>query len=548
MRIFKNITCFLLIFSMILGFNLPTYSKEINQITQTNTSARVLKVLDGDTIKIELPTKDTAYVKLKGVNAKGFDESYNYLTDTLLGQDVTLVKDRVSYKDGKYNYMIVYCNGVNINNELIKNGYAIIDNTQDRGSTYKTLLELQEEAKKEGFGMWKFENENYSSITGFTSPNDVKTDNRININTATREQLETLLKGVSSNLSREIIKYREKNPFSNIQEIKFVKGFTKKIYDENKNALTVSTNINKANRFELKTLNNLPDKDIDKIIDQRSKVEFTSTRQLSNIISETDYKKVSDYVAIKDRDTVDARKNSNKANISLSNKSYLKDADVPSDFANDIIAYRKNGYTYKTLMELVYLGTRNITEQDIHYLQDNLDIFTNINTDDIDELTPVFSYRESEKIKNRRFSKKDEIKDIISESDYNKVKDAISIDKNIDEYININTATKEQMKAQGLSTNEAHSLTQKRPIKNAGYLPFDVTNINNKISLYTNINTASKKELMSLNNGINDTLINKIIKYRESDNFGSLEEVQEFFITNNAIKVYDKIKEYIVLR
>ncbi len=548
MRILKNIACFLLIFSMVLGFNLPIYSKEISKIVQANTSAKVLKVIDGDTIKVELPTKDTAYVKLKGIDAKGFDESYNYLTETLLGQDVTLVKDRVSYKNGKYNYMIVYCNGININNELVKNGYAVIDNTQDRGSTHKTLLDLEEEAKQKGFGMWRFKNDTYSSITGVNIENGIKTDNRVNINTATRYQLENLLKGVSSSLSREIVKYREKNPFSNIQEIKFVKGFTKKIYDKNKHVLTVSTNINKANRFELKTLNNISDLDIDKIIDQRNKNEFTSPRQLSNIISATDYRLVYPYVDIEDRDTVYEIENNNKANISLSNKRYLTDAGASGYFADDIINFRKNGYTYKTLMELLNFNTRDITEQDIHYLQDNLDIFTNINTDNIDDLTPIFSYRESEKIKNRTFYQKYEIKDIISESDYNRVKDAICIEKNIDEYININTATKDQMKEHGLSTNEAYHLTQKRPIRHAGDLPFDVKNINNKISLYTNINIASKRELMSLNNGINDVLINKIIRYRESDNFGSLEEVEEFFKANNAIKVYEKIKRYIVLR
>ena len=43
-------------------------------------------------------------------------------------------------------------------------------------------------------------------------------------------------------------------------------------------------------------------------------------------------------------------------------------------------------------------------------------------------------------------------------------------------------------------------------------------------------------------------LIDNIIKYREQDNFGSLEEVEELFKANNASDVYDKIKSYIVIR
>ena len=104
------------------------------------------------------------------------------------------------------------------------------------------------------------------------------------------------------------------------------------------------------------------------------------------------------------------------------------------------------------------------------------------------------------------------------------------------------------MYEQKISTNQTYHIMQKRPIRQPAQLPLDVSDINNKISLYTNINTASKTELLSLNNGINNLLIDNIIKYREQDNFGSLEEVEEFFKANNTSDVYDKIKSYIVIR
>ncbi len=104
------------------------------------------------------------------------------------------------------------------------------------------------------------------------------------------------------------------------------------------------------------------------------------------------------------------------------------------------------------------------------------------------------------------------------------------------------------MYEQKISTNQAYHIIQNRPIRHSGQLPLNVADINNKISLYTNINTASKTELLSLNNGINNKIIDNIIKYREQDNFGSLEEIEEFFKLNNASNVYDKIKSYIVVR
>lgn len=548
MKIFKTILSFMLIISITLGINIPTYSKEINQITENSISAKVIQVLDGDTIKVELSNKDTAYVKLKGIDAKGFDTSYDYLTSAILGENVTLINDGSSYKGGKFNYMLVYCNGRNINNEMVQNGYAVIDNKQDKGGTYNSLSALQTDAKDDLLGMWRFEDKNYSSITGSSSSNILQTNDKVNINTATRNQLETHLKGVSTELSKEIIKYREKNPFSNIQEIKFVKGFNKKIYDDNKHRLTVCTNINTANEFELKTLNNMSDTNIRKILDKRNKNNFSHINQITNIISRDEYNKISDFISIENKDVINISKSSGRANISLSNKTYLTNADVPYYFADDIISYRKNGYTYKTLMEIAKLGTKNITEQDIHYLEDNLNVFTNLNTDNINELTAIFGKTTAEKIKNKNLYNKTDLKDIISLSDYDKVKDAVYLNKNEDIYVNINTATKEQMYAQGIPTNETYHLMNNRPIRNASQLPLNVSAINNKISLYTNINTASRTELLSLNNGINSLLIDKIIKYREESNFGSLDEVEEFFKNNNAKNTYDKIKSYIVIR
>ena len=545
MKNFKNIISLVLAFIIILNFNKFAYSQEI---ISSNTYAKVIKVIDGDAIQVELPNQKTAYVKLKWVNSQGYDESFKYLTDTLLGENVFLVKNGTSYKNDNFNYMLVYLNGTNINQELLENGYATIDRTEDKTGDYKNLSLAEKNAKDNLSGMWKFNNENYSSITGENSQNVISNNDKININTASRSQLQNLLKEVPYDVIINIIKYRDRNPFSNIQEIKFVKGFTKKMYDKNKSSLTVSTNINKANNFELKTLDDLSDEQVNKIIEQRDKKEFTSKSQISDIISSSKYSKISDYIDIKDVNFVDKYITTEKANISLSDKSYLTSAGAIHSFADDIIYYRKNGYTYKTLMELSKLGSKYISEEDINYLEDNLDIFTNLNTDNIKDLLAVFTTDQAEKIKKKTLYQKYELKQFIDEKTYNKVKDAVVIGSNVDEYININTATKEQMLENGIDSNKANYLIKKRPIRNSTQLPLNVQNINNKISIYTNINKASKKELKSLNNGINDDLINKIIKYRESDNFGSLEEIAEFFKANNSSSIYEKIKTYIVVR
>jgi competence protein ComEA len=63
-------------------------------------------------------------------------------------------------------------------------------------------------------------------------------EGKININTATKEELVTL-KGVGKKKADRIIKYREENPFKTIEEFMNVKGISQKTLDKNKDLITV---------------------------------------------------------------------------------------------------------------------------------------------------------------------------------------------------------------------------------------------------------------------------------------------------------------------
>lgn len=545
MKIIKKIIILSFVLSIILNIQY-VFAKEIKHITNTTTIANVVKVIDGDTIKVKLSNGDLAYVKLKGITSNGFDDSFKYLTDTLLGEDVTLIKNGISYVGGTFNYLTVISNEININNEMLKNGLAVIDKNQEDSVLAKKLASYEQAAKNSHLGIWRVDSSNYSTITGDNIPYTPTVTNRVNINTATIYQLERLLKDVSRDVAINIVNYREKNPFSTVSEIKFVKGFSKSLYDKNKDLLTVSTNINTASEFELKTLYEITDIEVKRILEQRNIKKFEYISDIRNLISYSTYNKISSYISTFDVYNVNSIIPYKRANISLSDRTYLTSASVSSSLADDIIKYRKNGYTYKTLMELTKIS--NLTEQDVNYLADNLEVFTNVNTNDIDNLIPVFGRTNSQKLIDRKIYQIYEIKNIIGDKEFNRVKNAICIDTNKDEYVNINTASKEQMYSQGISVAQASDFIKKRPIKNASQLPFDISSINNKISLYTNINTASKKEILSLSLDITNTIADNIIRYREQEPFASLDEIREFFKTNNALSTYDKIKDYIVVR
>jgi competence protein ComEA len=75
---------------------------------------------------------------------------------------------------------------------------------------------------------------------GITKSNEmVASMEMININQADAKAL-TTLKGIGKDRAVKIIEYREKNgPFEKVEDIMKVKGIGKKIFEQNKNVLSV---------------------------------------------------------------------------------------------------------------------------------------------------------------------------------------------------------------------------------------------------------------------------------------------------------------------
>ena len=78
-----------------------------------------------------------------------------------------------------------------------------------------------------------------SSNIGTTTPNGAKNNSLININTATKEELQSL-NGIGDALSQRIIDFREQNgAFSDIESIKNVSGIGEKKFEGIKDYITV---------------------------------------------------------------------------------------------------------------------------------------------------------------------------------------------------------------------------------------------------------------------------------------------------------------------
>jgi micrococcal nuclease len=130
----------------------------------------VVKVVDGDTIDINAPDgnwPDTR-IRLLGIDTPETEkspsgamyygkEASKFTADTALGQEVTVIMDKVSKPRDKYHRLLGYirfADGRILNEELVSEGFAYAD-TRFPHSYYKEYIQLEKTAQKQKKGLWE---------------------------------------------------------------------------------------------------------------------------------------------------------------------------------------------------------------------------------------------------------------------------------------------------------------------------------------------------------------------------------------------------------
>lgn len=527
----------------------------VNAGTLSNKKLGIaMDIIDGEALVVQFNDLNM-FIKLIGVNTNASQEALQYVNTHVKGKYVWVITEDMptaAVNDSKYyyGYVYLYDTGEMLNDTLIRQGLAELKTSDSFASKYNDLTSSESYAKSKKIGVWQVNK---------TKSDYYYSGNSTNINTATTSELAEL-KGITSTIASNIVNYRKENPFNTIKEIKFVKGMTKDIYDGIYDKITVVTNINVASEDELLTLNNLSQSDVDSIIKYRDRdSRFTSLEQFytKTDLNSSDYENNRHFISLDYEESTDYRIGDIAININTASSSQIRSASktlINTSTSDKIVSNRKRGYTYKTLMELLKISNININAETINKLEDNFNLYTNINNASTDELESLFgsNYSSSDisKIKSERpFGNISELKTILGDTKYNAIKDFIYVDK-YDEVdrINLNLATESQIDRLSLTSSQLRQLVNKyKDIDYAEDLPFDVKDINNKISLYTNINIASESELATVYN-MSSSLISSIISYREEQPFGSVNEIEEFFEDENDLSFYREIKDFIVVR
>lgn len=140
---------------------IPEIKSAVTETIQKSEDVYINRVVDGDTVEMEggikiryigVNTPETKDPR-RGVECFG-EEAFQFNKNLIEGKKVTLEKD-ISDKD-KYGRLLryVWLEGVLVNEELVKQGFASVATYPPDVKYYQRLLNAQNYAKDNQLGLW----------------------------------------------------------------------------------------------------------------------------------------------------------------------------------------------------------------------------------------------------------------------------------------------------------------------------------------------------------------------------------------------------------
>lgn len=158
----------LIFFAVLIGVFVFIQSPSINkQALVARETAKVLWVVDGDTLKVLLNNKEET-VRLIGMDTpETLDErkpvqcfgkeASDKTKEILKGKTITLESDSAQQERDKYGRLLryVFLSNLNFNKFMISEGYAREYTFKSKGYRYQSeFIRVEEKAKEENKGLW----------------------------------------------------------------------------------------------------------------------------------------------------------------------------------------------------------------------------------------------------------------------------------------------------------------------------------------------------------------------------------------------------------
>jgi len=134
--------------------SVPLKTNEVKEFT-----GKVIKVLDGDTVTV-LRGKESVKIRLWGIDTperkQAFGTKAKKFTSKLVFGKIVTVEEKDIGRYGRVVGVVKLSDGTNLNQELVKNGFAWW--YRQFAKKDKTLPKLEEEARKARRGLWSQKN------------------------------------------------------------------------------------------------------------------------------------------------------------------------------------------------------------------------------------------------------------------------------------------------------------------------------------------------------------------------------------------------------
>lgn len=524
----------------------------------------VVRLLDGEAMVVKIlnaKEKPVWNLRLIGIDTDASNEAYEFVKTNTMGNvlifKVHLNKDESLYRDNDgYYYSQVYISNKNLNGMLMTNGLAKLDKSHKDLYGYNEVANKAAYAEENGIGQF--------GAGDYYNPYSRK----VNIQTASTTEMRDILVNTDYELANKIYKYVKYNKINIKSELKFIDPLiTNDWLDVNQNKISLMTNINTAEEYELKTLfiSSKEKAIVEKVVENRLKKPYTKMDKLLDIkeVTTTILDKVKPFAALEYRKNF-IDEETKVVNVNTASERQLRAVeDISDSYAKKIVKYRDN-YGYKTLEELKELpgGFSDLT---FNKVEDSLKVWTNLNDATDYELESLFgkynlttSQQRIYGAKIKRYAPYETIEDVkkyIPQYIYEDIKNYVYVGEiETPMYTNINLATKSQLITNfKLSTTDANKILTYTKGRDVNYFAeinqkVDLEKYGHKITLYTNVNTATKEELMALHKDITIYIANKIIEYREERPFGNKAELGKLFSSIKKNKIYIEIEKYLVVR
>lgn len=127
-------------------------------INDTILTGRIVRVADGDTVTLLTDQREQIRVRLDGIDAPERGQDYGYKA-TLFVREMCYNKPVIVHKKGVDRYGrvlggVLYVDGMNVNEALVRNGLAW---HYKHYSKDQTLDSLERQARKERLNIWSME-------------------------------------------------------------------------------------------------------------------------------------------------------------------------------------------------------------------------------------------------------------------------------------------------------------------------------------------------------------------------------------------------------